>query len=88
MFNFVAPHHYHFIKVKVGENSRTEKVYGSPSESTYYHMVRAFVNQIRTGEKAPTDAEDAVKTMKVIDSIYQKAGLKKRGETFKEEENI
>jgi len=77
MFNFLVPHFYHKITVQVGNTSRVEKV---PGESTYYYQLKSFVEQIRGGERSTTDAEDAVKNMRVIDAIYEKAGLIKRGQ--------
>eukprot|EP01118_Nematostelium_gracile_P020555 TRINITY_DN99_c0_g1_i1.p1 TRINITY_DN99_c0_g1~~TRINITY_DN99_c0_g1_i1.p1 ORF type:complete len:393 (-),score=127.72 TRINITY_DN99_c0_g1_i1:177-1250(-) len=79
--NFIAPHMFHSITVEddLG-NTRTEKVYGEDSNTTYYHQMRAFVAAIRGGPKPPTDVNEAIKTMRVIDQVYLKAGLMRRGE--------
>jgi len=79
IYNFIVPHFYHYLTVETADGkSRTEKVYGS-SKSTYYYQLEAFVNQLRGGNKCPTDPADSIGNMRTIDSIYQKAGLLKRG---------
>ena len=45
---------------------------------TYDFQLGAFVRAIRSGEKLPTDDDDAVNQMKVIDACYLAAGLKPR----------
>jgi len=49
--------------------------------TTYRHMLEQFANKIkgRPGSGAWVDGEDSVKQMKVIDAVYEKAGLPKRG---------
>lgn len=41
--------------------------------------MKAFAKEVRGGPKCPTDANNAVAIMKVIDEVYTKAGLPKRG---------
>jgi predicted dehydrogenase len=50
-----------------------------PSDPTYTHQLRAFVAALRGGPPMPTDTTEAVANMRVIDAIYDKAGLKRRG---------
>jgi predicted dehydrogenase len=50
-----------------------------PGENSYTLQLRAFVKAIRRGTKLNTDPTDAIGNMRVIDAIYEKAGLKKRG---------
>ena len=50
--------------------------------TTYWYQMRAFVDAIRTGAPVITDAEDAVKNMRVIDDIYRAAGLPVREPTI------
>lgn len=45
---------------------------------TYSYQLDAFVDAVRNGTRLPTDAEDAVKQMKVIDAAYIAAGMKPR----------
>jgi predicted dehydrogenase len=53
-----------------------EKVNG---DATYTHQLRAFARWVRGGEPMPTDAAHGVANMKVIDAIYEEAGLPIRG---------
>jgi predicted dehydrogenase len=76
VFNPIAPHLYHRVRVKTRSGSRRERV---PGESTYTHQLRAFVNHVRGGVPMLSDARDGVANMRVIDAIYEKAGLPPRG---------
>ena len=81
-FNPIAPHIYHRLTVRWRRNEngkagrRSERV---PGEATYTCQLRAFVAAVREGRALPTDAHDAVKNMAVIDAIYDRAGLPRRG---------
>jgi predicted dehydrogenase len=48
-------------------------------KNVYVLQLRAFIRAIRGEAKLNTDPTDAVNNMRVIDAIYEKAGLKKRG---------
>jgi predicted dehydrogenase len=48
-------------------------------DTTYTHQLRAFVEQVRGGQPMATDARDAIANMRVIDAVYEKAGLPPRG---------
>ena len=48
-------------------------------ENAYTLQLRAFVRAIRGEIKLNTDPADAIGNMRVIDAIYEKAGLKLRG---------
>ncbi len=76
VFNPVAPHFYHHIKVVTPSASRRERVRG---EATYVHQLRAFVDTVRNGTPVPTDPAHAIANMRVIDEVYRKAGLQPRG---------
>eukprot|EP01103_Thecamoeba_quadrilineata_P015078 TRINITY_DN4655_c0_g1_i1.p1 TRINITY_DN4655_c0_g1~~TRINITY_DN4655_c0_g1_i1.p1 ORF type:complete len:358 (-),score=64.77 TRINITY_DN4655_c0_g1_i1:3-1076(-) len=76
-FNFLAPSFYHSLTITTKEK-RTEKVYGA-GHSTYYYQLEAFISEIQGGTKCETSGEDGVKTMLLIDQIYEKAGMLKRG---------
>ena len=39
----------------------------------------AFIEAVVDGKPLPTDADDAVKQMQVIDACYDAAGLPRRG---------
>ncbi len=76
VFNPVLPQLYHRLKVRTPEGTRIERVPGRP---TYEHQLRAFANSVLTGAPVLTSAEDAIANMRVIDRIYEKAGLPVRG---------
>jgi predicted dehydrogenase len=76
VFNPVAPHLYHRLRVQAGDERRSERV---PGDATYTHQLRAFAAHVRGGEPMSTDARDAVHNMRVIDAVYDRAGMKRRG---------
>jgi predicted dehydrogenase len=63
--------------VRTVEGTRHERVNG---DATYTHQLRAFVDCVRNGTPVPTGPDDAIANMRVIDAIYEHAGLRKRGE--------
>lgn len=77
VFNPVVPHLYHRLTVRTVEGTRHERVNG---EATYVHQLRAFVSRIRSGTPVPTGPEDSIANMRVIDAVYEHAGLRRRGE--------
>ena len=77
VINFVLPQLWHRLTVQSGQGKRVEHF---PGESSYVHQLRAFVAFVRQGTPCPTDAADGVANMRVIDAIYEKAGLQRRGE--------
>jgi predicted dehydrogenase len=76
VLNPIAPHPYHRITVRSTQGQRSQKVDG---EATYTHQLRAFVRHVREDAAIPTGPDDAVANMRVIDAIYEAAGLSKRG---------
>jgi predicted dehydrogenase len=70
------PHVFHRLTIKKSGNTIKERI---PGENSYTLQLRAFARAILRGTKLNTDPADAVGNMCVIDSIYEKAGLKKRG---------
>jgi predicted dehydrogenase len=76
VFGFVAPQYYHRLTLKAGGKARHERVRG---EATYTAQLRGFAASVLRGEPSLTPAEDAVTTMRIIDSIYTAAGLPLRG---------
>jgi predicted dehydrogenase len=76
VFNPIAPMLHHRLSVRTGAGRRRERVAG---DATYTHQLRAFVDHVRGGPPMSTDARDAVANMRVIDAIYEKAGLPLRG---------
>ena len=72
----LVPHLGHEIKLEVDGETTTETL---TKRTTYDFQLDAFVRALRTGEKLWTDAEDAVKQMRLIDNAYRAAGMKVRG---------
>lgn len=76
VFNPYHPHWSNRLRVQGKKGSYTER---ASNENVYALQLRAFVKAIQTGMKLNTDAADAIGNMRVIDAIYEKAGLQKRG---------
>lgn len=75
VLNPLLPHLFHLIRVKTVDGSRFERC---PGESTYAYQLRAFVNAVQDGVAPISNAHDGVANMRVIDAIYQAAGLERR----------
>jgi predicted dehydrogenase len=76
VLNPVAPQFFHRLTVRTARGKRSERVADGAS---YTHQLRAFVAAVRGEAKMPSDGEDGVRNMRVIDAIYEKAGLRRRG---------
>jgi predicted dehydrogenase len=77
VWNPVAPHVGAYrLTVKTAAGTQKERVAGG---STYEHQLRAFVAAVREGAPVLTGPADSVANMLVIDRIYDKAGLPRRG---------
>jgi predicted dehydrogenase len=76
VFNPLMPQMYHRMVVRTAEGKRVERVPGPP---TYEAQLRAFARCISTGAPVLTSADDGVANMRVIDRIYDHAGLPRRG---------
>ena len=70
------PHWFNRLKVQGREGSYAERIEG---DNAYTLQLRAFLAAIRGRTKLNTNPDDAVGNMRVIDAIYEKAGLQKRG---------
>ena len=67
---------YHRLRVKTAGGVKTEKFTRTP---TYEYQMQAFVDAIRGVAPFPSDGREGVKNMRVIDAIYESAGLSPRG---------
>lgn len=76
LLNFIKPEVYHRLSVRTEAGRRVERV---PGGSTYRAQLAAFVEAIRSGKPPPTSTADALATLRVIDAVYEKAGLPVRG---------
>jgi predicted dehydrogenase len=70
-----APHIFHRLRVETPAGARSERVPGSAS---YTHQLDAFVRAVRDGAPVPTDLDDAIANMALIDAAYRAAGLEAR----------
>ena len=70
------PHVFNLLTVKGKSINIRERVAG---ENSYTLQLRAFIKAIRGEMTLNTDPVDAIGNMRVIDTIYEKAGLNKRG---------
>ena len=73
--NFVLPNVDDRMIVTVDDETRTEEL---GRRSSYTYQLEAFTLLIRDGVPMPTDADDAVIQMGLIDSCYLAAGLTPR----------
>ena len=73
--NFVQPHLDDRVTVDVGTHRRVEHL---GTRSSYIHQLEAFIAAVRDGRPMPTDADDAVATMQLIDACYRAAGMRTR----------
>lgn len=76
VFNPFVPHFAHRITVRTRTGTHRERVRG---DATYSHQLRAFVAAVRDGTPIPTDPADSIANMAVIDAVYDRAGLPRRG---------
>jgi predicted dehydrogenase len=72
VLNPIAPHLYHHLKLRGPLGTGKERIAG---RATYVHQLEAFVKLLRDGTPMVTDAHDAIANMRVIDAVYEKAGL-------------
>jgi predicted dehydrogenase len=76
VINPYHPHWFNWLSLRGRNGSHSEHVRG---ENSYALQLRAFIKAIRGEMKLNTDPADAIANMRVIDAIYEKAGLKQRG---------
>ncbi len=72
----LTPHRGHRIELETEFGRVVETLTLRP---TFEFQLQAFANQIAGGEPMPTDADDGVISMRVIDNVYRAAGLPLRG---------
>jgi predicted dehydrogenase len=79
VFNPVMPHAYHSLRISGAAGKRTERVPRQPS--TYLAQLIAFRDAVLHGKPFPTNVDDAIANMRVIDACYRAAGLEPRTPT-------
>ncbi|WP_082373673.1 Gfo/Idh/MocA family protein [Nocardia sp. NRRL S-836] len=78
VFNPLGPHTFHRLSLRL-KNRRSTETFGR--RPTYAYQLDAFTDAVLHGKPFPTTADDAVRNMTVIDSIYRAAGLPLRRPT-------
>jgi len=78
VFNPFSPQYGHRMKVTTSLGTRKERFSRKPS---YDFQLEAFVAAVEDGASFPTTAADAIRTMELIDAIYNAAGLPLRQPT-------
>ena len=73
--NFVLPHTDDRLFVKTAAGERVEHL---GTRSSYTYQLEAFTALVRSGVPMPTDSDDAVQTMELIDKCYRAVGLEPR----------
>jgi predicted dehydrogenase len=69
------PQLFHRLRVETERGSRSERC---PGPATYTAQLAAFARVVRGGAPAPTDLDDAIANMALIDAAYRAAGLAPR----------
>ena len=78
VLNPVLPQLYHRLTVITPQGKQVEQLSRQP---TYLYQLRAFVRAILEGTPIPTGTADAVANMRIIDAVYEAAGLRPRSPT-------
>ena len=76
VFNPYHPHWFNWLSVRGRNGNYAKQV---KRENVYALQLSAFIKAIRGEMKLNTDPRDAIGNMRVIDLIYEKAGLRQRG---------
>jgi len=76
VINPYHPHWFNCLSVRGRHGATAEYIRG---ENAYALQLRAFIQAIRGETKLSTNPADAVDNMRLIDRIYEKAGLQRRG---------
>lgn len=74
--NPFVPQVYNGLRIETKNGTRRERMTHEP---TYLFQLRAFLAATRGEPTNLTDGNDGTKNMRVIDAIYEKAGMKVRG---------
>jgi len=76
VLNPVAPQIHHRLALRTATGMEVERFTREP---TYAFQLRAFERAVREGASFPTDVDDAVANLRVIDAVYAASGLGPRG---------
>jgi predicted dehydrogenase len=70
------PHWFHWLTIRTSKGTHRGMIKG---ENAYASQLRTFARAIRGEGTLSTNPTDAVNNMRLIDAIYEKAGLALRG---------
>ncbi len=76
VFNPYHPHWIHWLTIHTPAGTKREVL---PRKNIYTLQLEAFAHATRGGPHLNTDPAEAVRSMLLIDAIYERAGLKPRG---------
>jgi predicted dehydrogenase len=76
VLNPLSPQLYHRLSVKANGHSRVEHLSRRP---TYEFQLEAFFAAVLTGAELLAPPSDSIANMRVIDEIYDAAGMRRRG---------
>jgi predicted dehydrogenase len=76
VINPTNPQIWHHLRVKVDGKARSEKF---PRKPTYEYQLEAFCAAVLRGEPTLTPPADSIANMRVLDAIYEAAGMTPRG---------
>ena len=77
VFNPYHPHWFHWMSIRNSKGTWRGKTNG---DNVYALQLRAFAGAINSEMHLNTNPDDAVNNMRLIDAVYEKAGLRLRGE--------
>jgi predicted dehydrogenase len=81
VFNATGPHMYNRVTVRALAGTTRERVAGGP---TYVYQLQAFADAVLREGPVLTPPSDSVANMRVIDGVYDAAGLARRRATTAE----
>jgi predicted dehydrogenase len=76
VINPTNPQMWHRLRVRAGDNTRTERLSRRP---TYEYQLEAFCAAVLRSEPTLTPPADSIANMRVLDAIYIAAGMTPRG---------
>jgi predicted dehydrogenase len=76
VLNPYLPHVFHRLKSTIRGQTRREHLKG---DTTYTYQLREFVRRIQLGAPWASDLSDSIGNMQMIDAIYDRAGMPRRG---------
>ena len=77
VINPVVPQFFHGFKWRKGAGPWTKEKF--PKKPTYAYQLDAFRDAVADGKPFITTTADAIKTMTVVDAVYEAAGMRPRG---------